>query len=390
MVNSYIIRVARTDEDGSFVLGEVTPSGSKPLNVKFVATEGEEPYVVKLRHDKIGELRASSSACTAEEWESILKALLLGAEPVEGIEAGAEANVGKSITITIRRKVAGINQRLGSLTLNHKADEAIQLFDWCGAAALQREKFQETATKAKSQTSSLEASVAELRSQLDELTASKRTTETEMLEKFCILLNEKKVKIREQQRLLSTAQVDPSKLDAARASQAARSTPATERKPAPSRRAKRKASEDASGGSSSSDSDDGFDKPAASKPSLKAASDKMDIDQTESENEPPRGARGANASKDSPESEDRETTDDDGTETASEPDEEPAPPPPPPKARQQKKPEPAKGRAVAAAGASKGGKGKDVVIHPRRPVRRAKAATPPPAEASETESDDEL
>jgi hypothetical protein len=38
-----------------------------------------------------------------------LKALLLKGEPVEGIEAGAEANVGKSITITIRRRVAGIN-----------------------------------------------------------------------------------------------------------------------------------------------------------------------------------------------------------------------------------------------------------------------------------------
>jgi hypothetical protein len=47
MAPSHIIRVPRTDEEGSFVLGEVTPSGSKPLNVKFVATEGEEPYVVK-------------------------------------------------------------------------------------------------------------------------------------------------------------------------------------------------------------------------------------------------------------------------------------------------------------------------------------------------------
>lgn len=47
MAASHIIRVPRTDEDGAFVLGEVTPSGSKPLNVKFVATEGEEPYVVK-------------------------------------------------------------------------------------------------------------------------------------------------------------------------------------------------------------------------------------------------------------------------------------------------------------------------------------------------------
>lgn len=47
MASSRIIRVPRTDEEGAYILGEVTPSGSKPLNVKFVATEGEEPYVVK-------------------------------------------------------------------------------------------------------------------------------------------------------------------------------------------------------------------------------------------------------------------------------------------------------------------------------------------------------
>lgn len=64
-----------------------------------------------VRHDRIGELRASSSPCSPEEWETILKALLLGGEQIEGIEAGAEANVGKSITITIRRRVAGINVR---------------------------------------------------------------------------------------------------------------------------------------------------------------------------------------------------------------------------------------------------------------------------------------
>jgi hypothetical protein len=65
-----------------------------------------------VRHDRIGELRASSSPCSPEEWESILKALLLGGEPIEGIEAGAEANVGKSIVITVRRRVAGINVSL--------------------------------------------------------------------------------------------------------------------------------------------------------------------------------------------------------------------------------------------------------------------------------------
>ncbi|KAK4149086.1 hypothetical protein C8A00DRAFT_38331 [Chaetomidium leptoderma] len=370
MAPSHIIRVPRTDEEGSFVLGEVTPSGSKPLNVKFVATEGEEPYVVKLRHDRIGELRASSSPCSPEEWESILKALLLGGEPIEGIEAGAEANVGKSVTITIRRRVAGINQRLGALTLNHKADEAIQLFDWCAGAALQREKFQETVVAEKAKVSDLEARVAELRKQLDELTESKKAREAEILEKFCGLLNEKKVKIREQQRLLSTSQVDQSRLDAARASQAMRPETIEDRKPVPSRRAKRKALEDTAGGGSSSDSDDGFEK-------VNASADKMDVDP-----KPP-----AQKSEESPESQDRETSDDDATATESEAEEEEAPPPP--KARQQqRKPEP-KGRAAA----SRAAKSKDVAIHPpKRALRKTtpKAATPPPAEGSETESDDEL
>ncbi|KAL2160346.1 hypothetical protein VTH06DRAFT_1519 [Thermothelomyces fergusii] len=184
MAASHIIRIPRTDEEDSFILGEVTPSGSKPLNVKFVATEGEEPYVVKLRHDRIHELRASSSPCPAEEWERILRALLLGSQPVEGIEAGAEADVGRSITITIRRRVAGINQRLGTLTLAHKADEAIQLFDWCGAAALQRERQREAAAAERARVAELESRIAELRAQLEELVESKKAREAEMLAKW--------------------------------------------------------------------------------------------------------------------------------------------------------------------------------------------------------------
>ncbi|KAL2017807.1 hypothetical protein VTK56DRAFT_1670 [Thermocarpiscus australiensis] len=363
MAASHIIRVPRTDEEGTYVLGEVTPSGSKPLNVKFVATEGEEPYVVKLRHDRIGELRASNSPCSPEEWESILKALLLRGEPVEGIEAGAEAKVGKSITITVRRRVAGISQRLGALTLNHKPDEAIQLFDWCGALALEREKFQETLVAETAKVSDLEARISELRDQLDELTQAKKAREAELLEKFCGLLNEKKVKIREQQRLLSTAQVDPSKLAAARA---ARPKIQEARKPAASRRSKRKALEDASGGGSSSDSDDGFEK--------------MDVDK------PDTGRKGPPEGGDESEEQERQTTDDDAT--ASEPDEEEPSPPPPPKPGQQPKPE----SKARAAPASQAAKGKDVATHPARATSKTtpKAATSSPADGRETESDDEL
>lgn len=242
---------------------------------------------------------------------------------------------------------------------------------------MEREKFHQTAVAEKAKAAELETRITELRNQLDELTESKKAKEAEMLEKFCGLLNEKKVKIREQQRLLSTAQVDPSKLEAVRASQATRPSTTGGRKPAESRRAKRKALEDASGGGSSSDSDDGFEKVTAS-----AGVDKMDVDSGE--------PSPWQAIKENPESEDRETTDGEATETGSEADEEEAPPAPspPPKARQQQKPA-ASTRAAATSKAA--GKGKDVVIHPpRKPTRKAKAATPPPAEDSETESDDEL
>lgn len=55
--SSTIIRIPRTDtnQEDDFILGEVTHSGaggssagraSKPLNLKIVATEGEEPYAL--------------------------------------------------------------------------------------------------------------------------------------------------------------------------------------------------------------------------------------------------------------------------------------------------------------------------------------------------------
>jgi len=57
MVSSHVIRIPRTDtgEDGEYVLGEVKPSDSKPLNLKIAATEGEEPYVFKRKSPALTE-----------------------------------------------------------------------------------------------------------------------------------------------------------------------------------------------------------------------------------------------------------------------------------------------------------------------------------------------
>jgi len=50
--------------------------------------------------------------------------------------------------------------------------------------------------------------VADLRKQLQQLTEAKKHHEDELLEKFRLLLNSKKAKVRDQKRLLSTVKVD--------------------------------------------------------------------------------------------------------------------------------------------------------------------------------------
>ncbi|KAK4165029.1 hypothetical protein QBC43DRAFT_41708 [Cladorrhinum sp. PSN259] len=377
---SHIIRVPRTDEEGSFVLGEVTPSGtSKPLNVKFVATEGDEPYVVKLRHDRIGELRATNSPCSPEEWETILKSFLLRGEPVEGIEAGAEATLKKKLVITIRRRVAGINQRLGALTLDWKEDEAIQLFDWCGAVAQEREKLKTQAITQTATMSDLKSRIADLRKELEELAEAKKEREAELLEKFCDLLNEKKVKIREQQKLLNSANVDSSRLTSTAAKVAQLSVNSSQdegRKPAVSSRARTATKRKAPPKDASSDSDDDeFEKGPT------AVTDKMDVD------EPP--PRQRQPSPQALPEEDRVTSDDEDA-TGSEPDDtmnEPVPSPPPTRRKVAT-------RAGKAAADEE--KEKDVpmqTIHNlrnRSPAQKAQASAPPPADGNQSETDDEL
>ena len=88
----------------------------------------------------------------------------------------------------------------------------ISPFDWCVSAIASREKVQEDLVAAIAKVQTVEDSLKELKDQLDELIKTKEEDETELLEKFRDLLNEKKVKIRQQQRLLASANVDPDKL----------------------------------------------------------------------------------------------------------------------------------------------------------------------------------
>jgi hypothetical protein len=88
----------------------------------------------------------------------------------------------------------------------------------------------------------LENTVAGLKSQLEELIQAKKSDESELLAKFRDLLNEKKVKIREQQQMLAVADVDQAAPIAPMRDPSVTSSNA-DRKPKLSRTSKRKAAQ---------------------------------------------------------------------------------------------------------------------------------------------------
>lgn len=123
--------------------------------------------------------------------------------------------------------------------MKHEPNEAIELFEWCATAAEGAQTSRQSAAEASDKIGVLELSVKELKEQLDELIRAKGDDETAQLRKFCDLLNEKKVKIREQQRLMASGSFTKQTKEAEKSGQV--EEPLTSRHPAKSRPGKRKA-----------------------------------------------------------------------------------------------------------------------------------------------------
>ena len=116
-----------------------------------------------------------------------------------------------------------------------------------------------------------EDDVAKLEASLAELVKLKTENETHLLEKFSLLLNEKKLKIRDQQRILLGATVDPARHEEVEGNRVPlRSHPA-----GPSRRGKRKAKNN----QESDDESSGFEKMEISEPADDARSNSSEHDQ---------------------------------------------------------------------------------------------------------------
>ncbi|KAI0423842.1 hypothetical protein F5Y09DRAFT_326266 [Xylaria sp. FL1042] len=248
-----VLRFPISGQDSGSFLVEVSSNGSRPLDLKLIGSESSAVFVVKLRHKKIGEYKASPGPCTDEEWEQALTATFVDLKPAPDIEIRADVQSdGTSVTLSFRKNIQGITQRLGSINLDENDRTEISPFDWCVSAIQSRTKVTEELAAATAKIESLENSINELKAQLEDFITSKEEDETQMLEKFRDLLNEKKLKIRQQHRLLAAAKVDSKKLGNIGGDE----DQDAHRKAGPSRSGKRKVSVKVE----ESESDDGFEK----------------------------------------------------------------------------------------------------------------------------------
>ncbi|KAK4580532.1 hypothetical protein LTR86_000735 [Recurvomyces mirabilis] len=214
MANSQVLRLRRTDADGEFVLVHVARHGSKPLDLKLVASEGEHVYPVKLKDSSVKTLQANNYGGDLDQWKATLRFALLRERPDDGIPEmlqGIETVCSlerDNLTVTIRKNIGGIHQRLGTIVLSQNDEQEINPFDWAAISTAKVDALLQSANEMQISAKKHEVEVAKLTKQLEDLVQAKKDHESELLKKCAALLNAKKLKIRDQQRLLAGAKIN--------------------------------------------------------------------------------------------------------------------------------------------------------------------------------------
>lgn len=262
-MSTQVLRLRRAEKGKADqrVLLQVSQTG-KPLNLNFIGTEQESPYKGTIKDSSAKSLQTSKFTGSLDEWKQILRFAFFHERPegapsglLEGVEAVGAVS-GSNLIITIRKNIGGIHQNLGSINLEKDEDLEIDLFGWIDQAVATSDDLRTELETLQASVSGQQEQVAKLNQQLDDLVKAKKEHEDELLKNFAALLNTKKLKIRDQQRLLDGAKVDP---EAARAvSEVRKSSGAKGRKAAASSNGKRKVTK---GAEPNDDEDDEEDLP---------------------------------------------------------------------------------------------------------------------------------
>ncbi|KAK2854396.1 hypothetical protein FQN49_005135 [Arthroderma sp. PD_2] len=274
MSSESILRIPRSDSSGDYVLIKVSKSGSSDLDLQLVGTEGENPYAGSLKTSGIKKLRAKNYRGDDEEWAGILSYSfnqsqesnidsdwLAGLEVLASVQSDSDDDeADKELHITLRKRIDSITQKLGTVILKQDDEQAIELFEWTGTAVSKAKTLGEQVSTLQAKCREAEDTIKKLKAQLEEFIEAKNQHDEQLIGKFVGLLNEKKSKIRSQQRLLAKAKDNP-EIAAEMEQEDAAEKPS--RKPAKSRQSKRKADE---APPEESESEDGFDKMDVDKP----------------------------------------------------------------------------------------------------------------------------
>ena len=115
----------------------------------------------------------------------------------------------KSLDITIYTSTESITTRLGSLTLIKKKKHELDVIRWTHVSCTHVSTLSTRLRNSEALVKSQRAQIADLEAQLENILLSKREAEDADYAKYAALINTKKLKIRDQQKLLATAKVDP-------------------------------------------------------------------------------------------------------------------------------------------------------------------------------------
>ena len=266
---SWVLKFGRADEINEPILIQVTQSAEDDLHLDLTGTDGEAVYSGKVRPEKLDRLRQKNNTSADNEFAAILRYVLVSRQETNlsnaqkgGLEVVAEIERKHSkrrLHIVLRNHVGDISQKLGTIELK-ETDAEINVLAWTAQAVERADGLQRDIEVLNQQLQDARDATKTLHDRLEELVKAKNDHEDQLLAKFVLLLNEKKLKIRSQQRVLASIDPDRPKSENLEVKQESQSQKARGHTPQKSSMGKRKAKQSEPSPLSDVDSSDGFEK----------------------------------------------------------------------------------------------------------------------------------
>ena len=194
--------------------------------VRFLCVLRKPLTTNKVRQARVSKLRDKRNQLSDGQWEDVLSSTLLQRR-IQGSEAGfleqlevLATLVKDQLSITFRNNISGITQKLGEVIFIKDESQELDIIRWAGTAVERSNRLDREVRDLTSKYDEQSKKLAMLNHQLEDMIRAKIEHESSLLQNFKELLNTKKLKIRDQQRLLASAKFDSneaSKLQHARA-----------------------------------------------------------------------------------------------------------------------------------------------------------------------------